>query len=158
MKHLVLVSLIFSAFNANAALAPAYDNISKVDAAITAIASKPADGLAIVQPEDVTIHSVQVASQGHSNVNVITVDAGYLICNVVVTPLPLQKGWAGATEYKGALNNKCTRYKAVAPVITMKYVDVRKELVKYAAKNLIAIAFKIEGTPQGPRVNVGPLN
>lgn len=151
MKTLILLSAIVSGFalSANAALAPGYNNLRKMDAAIEAIA-KGGKGNAPKQPGDVTVARATM-SPDKSVTPVISVDVGNLICTVELKVIPPPKGMVGASTYKGAVK-ACTRYLTVAAVEVMKYEDARPVLEEAASKNKLDLNFRVLRTPQGPKI------
>lgn len=156
MKTLILLSAIVTgfAFTANAAMAPGYTNLRKMDAAIEAIA-KGGKGNAPKQPGDVTVARATM-SPDKSASPVITVDVGNLICTVSLKVIPPPKGMAGASTYKGTVK-ECNRYLTMVAVEVMKYEDARPALEEAASQNRVDLSFRVVRTPQGPKVQLAGL-
>jgi hypothetical protein len=153
MKTLILISAIVTGFaiSANAALAPGYNNLKKMDAAIEAI-SKGGKGNAPKQPGDVTVARATM-SPDKSATPVISVDVGNLICTVELKVIPPPQGMAGASSYKGTVK-ECNRYMSLVAVEVMKYEDARPALEEAAAQNKVDLSFRVVRTPQGPKVQL----
>lgn len=153
MKALILISTVIAGFSisANAALAPGYNSLKKMDAAIEALA-KGGKGNAPKQPGDVTVARATMSPDKSVN-PVITVDVGNLICTVELKVIAPPKGMAGAANYKGRVKD-CTRYLSMAAVKVMKYEDARPALEEAASKNRVDLSFRVMHTPQGPKVQL----
>lgn len=153
MKRLVLLSAVVAGFalSANAATAPGYNSLRKMDTAIAAIA-KGGNGNAPKQPSDVTVASAQM-SQDKGASPVITVDVGNLICTVKLTVVPPPPGMAGASTYKAKVGD-CKRYMSFVAVEVMKYEDARPTLEEAASKNKVDLSFQVTRSPQGPKVKL----
>lgn len=153
MKKLVLLTAIVTGFgvSAHAALAPGYNSLRKMDAAIEALA-KGGKGNAPKQPGDVTVARASMSPDKGAN-PVITVDVGNLICTVKLTVIPPPKGMAGASSYKGNVT-ECNRYMSFVAVEVMKYEDARPALEMAASKNKMDLSFRVVRSPQGPKVEL----
>lgn len=153
MKTLILFSAIVTgfAFSANAALAPGYNSLRKMDAAIEALA-KGGKGNAPKQPGDVTVARATMSPDKSLN-PFVSVDVGNLICTVELRVIPPPKGMIGAATYKGAVKD-CTRYLTIAAVQVMKYEEARPALEEAASQNKVDLSFRVMRTPQGPKVQL----
>ena len=156
MKKFILMAAVVSAFgvSANAALAPGYNSLSKMDAAIAAIAKGSGkDGLATKNPGDVTVASA-VMSQDKGTSSLIQIDVGNLNCQVKVTVVPpTSAGLIGAIAYQAKVSS-CKRYMSFVAVEVMKYDDARPTLAAAAAQNKVNLSFQVVRSPQGPKVQL----
>ncbi len=159
MKSTFSIALILSASMSQAMLPPAYNNLRKLDEVVATLA-KGGSGLTVKQPADVTLNSLKLEVPAALNMapysEFATVDLGNLVCIVKLTMVAKPAGMIGATDYQGELTRPCSHYETFAPVVVMKYVDIRKELDVLAVQGQMVRAFKVELAAQGPRVVVTP--
>ena len=154
MKQILLTLAFLTSVTAHAALAPGYNSLNKMDAAIAALAKGGSKmGLASRNPGDVTVASAQM-NESDKGSEIISVDVGNLNCKVAITSTPPPpKGMAGASSQSGKVL-ACSRYMSFVAVTVMKYEDARPALADAASKNQSDLSFSVVGSAQGPKVKM----
>ena len=140
--------------NAHAVLAPGYDNLSKIDLAIAALAKGGKSGLAVKNAGDVTVASVRMSQNKTTGSDIINVDVGNLNCSVILTINPPAKNSFPGPISRTAKITACNRYESFAKVEVMKYDDARPTLADAASKGQTNLSFRVVGSAQGPKVEL----
>lgn len=151
MKFILSLSLMMFALTATAAKAPGYQALSKMDAAIEALA-KGGSGLATKKPGDVVVAGA-IMGKDKAGRDMIQVDIGGAQCAIAIVTNPLPPGMIGAASYSGKVL-KCSRYMNIRAPDVLKYEEVRPVLSEAAAKGKMDLSFRVTFSPQGPTVRL----
>jgi hypothetical protein len=133
-------------------VAPGYNSLNKMDAAIAALA-KGGSGLASKNPGDVIVAGAQMAKNEKTGAEGIVVDTGGANCKVAIASKAPPKGMIGSATYSGKVLG-CQRYMNIRAPDVMKYEDAKPALEKAAAKGQTDLSFRVVGSPQGPKVRL----
>ena len=150
----VSAALFALSMTSQAAVAPGYNSLNKMDAAIAALAKGGGKtGQASKNPGDVIVAGAQMAKNAKTGAETITVDTGGANCQIAISSKPLPKGMIGATQYSGNVLG-CSRYMNIRAPDVMKYEDAKPTLEAAASKGQTDLSFRVTGSPQGPVVRM----
>ena len=147
MKLALTISAVLFALSTQAAVAPGYDSLNKVDAAIAALANGSGrTGLASKKPGDVIVAGAQMG-KNKAGADLIVVDTGGAHCQIAIASIAPPRGMIGATQYSGNVLG-CSRYMNIRAPDVMKYEDAKPTLEKAASKGKTDLSFRVTFSPQ----------
>lgn len=129
LSYLAMGSFVFTTITANAATAPIYDTLRKIDVAIGAMVSSEGSAPFNMDLNSATVHKVVL----NSAETLAEVTINNTSCTVTISKIARPSGLAGAQQYMGSVvGGSCGVIRE--DLKTMAYSKVKNTLLKSAEK------------------------